>query len=275
MILGVLTVHDDVDVLEQTLAWHLNHGVTTLGIVQHQTTPEAQEILRRFESEIAVTLVVPTPSYFQKEWLADVRGQLTATLKLSPADWFIHFDADERWSGLDVLDSLPEQVWAAYTQNWANYLPHSLGEFCFDKITRQDLPDRPVMDYDPLTKVALRACQPVTTTQGNHSAYLSHNKPLPGHRKRRVEIHLDHFPIRTLAQWRRKTCQAENALQYRVDPEDRTGWHWASWLEQHKQDPQQALAQKFQRLLDLQAGRPLTPDEQTRVQNYGKTPAAR
>jgi hypothetical protein len=266
MILGVLTVHDDVDVLEQTLAWHLNHGVSRLGVVLHQTTPEALAILAKFEAEIAAKLPVATPSYMQKEWLAIVRSQMVKTLQLTDQDWFVHFDADERWSGLDCLQRMPAQVWAVQTQPWSNYLPHSPDEFCFAKVTRRDI--KPVMDYEPLVKVAIRACQPVTTTQGNHEAVLVHGKPLPKHRQRVSSIYLDHFPIRTLPQLRRKTCQAANALQYRTDPKDPTGWHWASWLERHRQDPELALVRMFQPLCDAQAGRALTPEEQVRLQGY-------
>ena len=261
MRIGVVSTRNATDILEQTLAWHLNNGVDLLGVVVHLPTDEVLTIVDKFQDVLAAKLVITEPKYTQDQFMTQVRLQAAAKRKLTPQDWFIHFDDDERWTQLDCLDDIPDEAWAARTLLSTNYAPHSKTEHCFEKITHRDV-------RQTMAKLALRATHPLTTDQGNHGAYLPDGTSIPFQKIQQSHIGIDHFPVRTLAQFKKKVLGWEEVLHFRNGPTDPRSTHWVEWLSWHKQDPVFGLDQKFCQF--MAAPQAINAEEQARLQGYGR-----
>lgn len=264
MIIGIVSTRNATDILEQTLTWHLNHGVDQLGIVIHLPTEEVVQIVDKFQDVLAARLVVTRPKFVQDQLLDRLRQRIAATRKLQAKDWFVHFDDDERWTGLDCLRDMPAIALAARTTVSTNYAPHSPLEHNFAKITHREA-------RQTLPKLALRANYPLTTDQGNHTGYWRNGAKLGPRRVYTSTIGIDHFPVRTLAQFQRKVTGWDEVLHFRNGPNDPRSTHWVEWLDWHKQDPVHGLAQKFQQFMTN--AQPITAAERLRLEGYAVTPS--
>ena len=99
----------------------------------------------------------------------ELRRTARNKLNLTQDDWFVHFDADEFWSNLELLKAVPNTAQAVSTNAWVNYLPYSTDEHNFKDV--KDYVFSSFMHYgSDLSKVALRATSSLVTTTGNHFA---------------------------------------------------------------------------------------------------------
>lgn len=259
MLIGVVSTRNATDILEETLLWHLNHGVDLLGVAVHLPTDEVLEIVHKFEPALVAKIVITDPKYTQDHFLAQLRAEAAARRKLTAQDWFIHFDDDERWTELDCLAEISPKAWAARTLLSTSYAPHSEIEHRFDQITRRE-------PRQTMAKLALRAAYPLTTDQGNHGAYRYNGTPISPHRIQQSAIGIDHFPVRTLAQFKRKVLGWEEVLHFRSGPNDPRSTHWVEWLGWHKADPVSGLTNRFRQF--MAAPQLVTEAERTRLLRY-------
>ena len=260
MIIGVVSTRNATDILEQTLTWHLNHGVDLLGVVIHLPTEDVFEIVHKFQSVLAAKLIITDPKYTQDQFLTRLRLTVEANRKLTLHDWFVHFDDDERWTRLNCLNEVSVEAWAAQTTLSTNYAPHSETEHKFEHITRRDI-------RQTMAKLATRATYPIVTDQGNHGAYFFNGTRIPKERVQQVDIEIDHFPVRTLAQFKKMVLGWEEVLHFRQGPNDPRSTHWVEWLNWHKTDPTNGLIKKFQQFMD--APQLITELERERLRGYG------
>ena len=235
MILGVLCLHDDADIVESCFRWHLNNGVDKLCIMFHNVTDETKEAIAPFRDEIAVALYSTEKKYNQHVWMDELRRTARNKLNLTQDDWFVHFDADEFWSNLELLKAVPNTAQAVSTNTWVNYLPYSTDEHNFKDV--KDYVFSSFMHYGSnLSKVALRATSSLVTTTGNHFAVHCLPRkgngyfiqPTPG-LVVCEDILIDHFPLRTFKQFSKKVEAAKRVV---LDPDEKTSWHWKEWATQ-------------------------------------------
>ncbi|MGI8460937.1 MAG: glycosyltransferase family 2 protein [Solirubrobacterales bacterium] len=110
----VMKVRDEIDVVEQTLRYHLALGADQWIVTDNGSTDGTLEVLKRFESEGLLRLIEEPGENFRTE----AHGWVTRMARLAAtemdADWVAHVDADEFWlpaegSLTDSLEAIPDE----------------------------------------------------------------------------------------------------------------------------------------------------------------------
>jgi len=268
MIIGVITIHDDHDILERCFKYHINSGVKMIGVVKHQSTPEANDIIHKYKDYIPVILDIKSDAYQQHLWLKSIRNQLIDRYRLSNTDWVVHFDADEFWTDLNILDDIPDNFSVVRTKDWTNYNPHNtlIHDISLVKYVRLHT----ASSYQALPKVALRANKSLSTRMGNHRAIDNDNNLINESHIFNSEIEIDHFPIRTLQQLISKTNRAKPALKFREGPNDHRGLHWDNWLKLQEHGKLEEWFMDLLNMCDNKMFRNITDIESNRLIEYSK-----
>jgi hypothetical protein len=110
----VMKVRDEIDVVEQTLSYHLDQGADRWIVTDNGSTDGTLEVLKRFEAEGKLRLIEEPGEDFRTEahWWVTRMARLACT-ELG-ADWVAHVDADEFWAPAGgtlkgALDAIPEE----------------------------------------------------------------------------------------------------------------------------------------------------------------------
>jgi len=232
MKIGLIAVYNDSDILRACFDYHLNNGVDALAVVEHQTTEEARSIINEYKTDILYIDRIEDTTHYQEKWLKNLRQKLITKLKLNQSDWFIHFDSDEFWSGLQQLDEISADYIAVKTKPWINYMPYSTINHSIAKVKYYNIDPRHSYNLN-LRKVATRAISGLNTTRGNHHATINNSETwLEPRQQVNTEIIIDHFPIRTLNQFLKKVDRGGIVTKHfkpRHD-DDRRSIHWRSWI---------------------------------------------
>lgn len=224
MKIGALTIHDDSDILRANFNYHLNNGIDALAVILHQPTDKTVDILEDFKSHILLTDTIDEEAYHQHIWLARIRQKTIDAYALGHNDWFVHFDADEFWSGIEQLDYISDDYIAIKTLPWINYMPFSYDYHSIGKVDYINIDNK--QPYTPLSKICSRAIKGLDTKMGNHM--------IADHIQGSVinsQITIDHFPIRTFEQFNRKIDRSLKSLKFIKSPNDKRCLHWQQWIQ--------------------------------------------
>jgi len=221
----VMTVvaHDEEDILDATLAFHLNVGVDLVLAVDHGSQDGTREILERYARTGHVRLTRRQSDEFrQSAWVTEMAR--TAATELG-ADWVLHADADEFWwprgeSIGAVLARIPPGI-GIVRGLWRVFLPQLDSDASFaERMTVRLSPvapiNNPTSPYRPASKVAHRAHPDVSVGMGNDDASGAGLVPLQGW----YPLEVLHFPLRRGDQVVRKYESVARSL-----PEARVGGH--------------------------------------------------
>jgi Glycosyl transferase family 2 len=201
-----LLVRNEADTIEANLDYHLAQGVDHVIVTDHGSTDETGELLRRYESTGAVTVLRDEGD----EHHQSVRVTRMARLSLTEhgADWVIHNDADEYWWPLsgslqDVFGAIPPEYGQIEVQR-RNFLPRPDGpEPFYSRLVYRE-PRSLNPSGRPLEpKVAHRPHPDVTVAPGNHWISGGDLRPVPVGEL----LEIFHFPMRSYDQFERKVIQ--------------------------------------------------------------------
>ena len=202
-----LVVRDELDVVEEHLAFHLAAGVDAVIVTDHASTDGTEDVLARYERDGRVRVLREREGPFrQREWVTRM-ARLAATEH--GADWVINGDADEFWwprggSLKEVLAAVPRRYGIAQS-----FVRHFVpvaddGRPFHERMTLRLTPTAPINDpaspWRPYRKVVHRAVPGIDLVEGGHAVRSDELQPLRGW----YPIECLHFPLRTRAQVERK-----------------------------------------------------------------------
>ena len=208
-----LLVRDEADVVDAQLAHHLNVGVDFVIATDNGSTDGTTEILERYAASGRLQLIhEPGDDLRQTEWVTRM-AQLAGTEH--GADWVINTDADEFWwpdgaSLKDALEAVPRDF-GVVRAAWRNFVPRPEGNpFFAERMTvRYCMPSFHPHPLSTHVKSAHRGRHDVRVGRGNHEAFGTGLAPIRGW----FPFEVLHFPVRSLAQCRRKYITQFVALE--------------------------------------------------------------
>jgi hypothetical protein len=202
-----LLAHDEADIVDAQIAFHLNAGVDFVIATDHRSTDGTREILESYARAGCLHLISEVGEDFhQAEWVTRM-ARLAATD--FGADWVINTDADEFWWPREaplkaILAEVPRRF-GTVRGLLRNFVPTSGedggGPF-FERLTVRVAPRElvPTSPFRVQEKVVHRAHPEVSVPLGNHDAFADGLVDLRGW----YPIEILHFPIRSLEQCIRK-----------------------------------------------------------------------
>lgn len=216
MLVATLLMRDEEDILDEWFAHH-KPFVDVFIVTDNASTDQSAAIAH---AHGATVITETKTNFYQSAWVS----RMASMAYELGADWVFHADADEFWSGMGGLEYLnPEtEVARVTTCRW-----HDPGPPVPEPFRRSHMPNYVIRPY---RKIAHRTGPVVRTAMGNHAATHTH-----GNVQDVNFITIDHYPIRTYAQFRKKVIQGgESYLSYPGPIGD--GWHWRKWYEDYLLD---------------------------------------
>jgi FkbM family methyltransferase len=261
----VILCRDESDIIRESLAYHLHHGVEAFVVMDNDSTDGTRDILAEFE-KLGVATIVEQPMHTkaQGKWMTELAR--LALDKYQP-DWVLASDADEFWvseegniaTTLSQNSGGPDVGW--HTVERFNMLlsrkqlKDPTGKFwqtsiCVEKAfpfpmeyMGVDKPSPPenLLAYALGDKVICRPRGLKLMHHGNH--VVEHDKPCGG---RIAGMHVLHFPVRNYEQFIKKVSR--NGSSYAVNKElsEDISWHLRRWYKLYQEGH---LEEEFQKLV--------------------------
>ena len=204
-IVQTLVVRDEVDIVGEQIAYHLNAGVDFVIASDHDSRDGTTDVLESYARAGHLRLFRRTGQMQDSAWRTAM-ARLAATEYR--ADWVINTDADEFWMPRygtlgDVFADVPERIGVVWALT-RHFVPRpDDGQSFAERMTVRFSSAAPLNDptsaYRPHAKAAHRADPDVVVFYGSHDVRSSATR-LPGWYRADVL----HFPFRNQAQWERK-----------------------------------------------------------------------
>lgn len=213
MVVLTLLIRDEADIVESTVAFHLNAGVDFVIATDHRSEDGSREILERYESQGVLRLIREDAEAFDSTALRTRMARLAA--ERYGADWVIGADADEFFwprggSLADVFAVIPQRFGVVHAP-WHFFLPRSDEDTDFAERMTARLsavwPSHPRSPFKADVKIAHRGDPRVVVQGGNHRLLTPGHDPVPGWHP----IDVLHFPIRSVQQLERKIAHWSRA----------------------------------------------------------------
>jgi hypothetical protein len=227
IVAATLLVRDEEDVIAENLRHHIAQGVDYFVVTDNASRDQTKDIVRSF-SEVATIIDEPAMNYRQADWVS----RMANVVHEIGADWVIHLDADEFWTGLQCLENIESNFLVVNSGDHTNPGCCS-GMSCrnFVPITDDQQPVFHVNNYRYFRysehkamkgcKIAHRCMKNLEIGQGNHQIL---NIP-----EEKVtfcpDLKIDHYPIRSYEHFERKVINGGLAyLQSGLT--ENIGDHW-------------------------------------------------
>ena len=201
-----LVVRDEVDIVDDQIAYHLNAGVDFVIASDHESVDGTTGVLERYAREGHLRRIAVAGPMEDGLWRTRM-ARLAATEH--GADWVINTDADEFWMPRggalkDVLAAIPRTHGVIYALS-RHFAPRPVddGRFSERMVVRVAPPvaiNDPTSPYRPHLKAAHRADPQITVSFGSHTVSSRRWRAL--HNWHPADVL--HFPFRSLAQWENK-----------------------------------------------------------------------
>jgi len=201
-----LVVRDEVDVVDDQIAYHLNAGVDFVIASDHESRDGTTDILERYAREGHLRRIEVEGTMRDGPWRTHM-ARLAAVEH--GADWIVNTDADEFWMPRrgtlkDIFVSIPEQYGVVFALS-RHFVPRpeSPGRFWERMLVRaspQAAIHDPTSPYRPHLKAAHRADPEISVSFGSHTVWTRSWRAL--HHWHPADVL--HFPFRSLSQWENK-----------------------------------------------------------------------
>jgi hypothetical protein len=197
-----LLARDEIDIVEEWLAFHLNAGADLVIATDNRSVDGTTDVLERYARSGDVHLIrEPGEDLRQNEWVTRM-ARLAATEY--GADWVINSDADEFWwprgeSLSEVLEAVPPR-YGTVGAFLRVFCPRPGDTDFAERMTVRFSALAPINDpaslYKPIRKIVHRGHPEIRVTRGNHALVDSPFAPLRGW----FPVECFHFPLRSEAQ---------------------------------------------------------------------------
>ena len=233
-IVMTLLVRDEQDIVRANIEFHRAMGVDFFIATDNKSVDATAEILKEYERAGLLHYIYEgTDDYNQTEWVT--RMARMAATKFD-ATWVINNDADEFWWPVNYPDlraelaALPQEVVIVEAGRY-NFVPvdGSADSFSTAMIYREKASLNAVGKPLP-PKVAHRANPGVKVAQGNHGVW-GFNPAT----KAVGKIEIQHFPLRSYAQFENKIIKGGQAYERNKTMGDTAGSTWKRLYEEYKQ----------------------------------------
>lgn len=228
-ILMTLVTHNEGDVLDHNIRYHLSMGVDYFLIVNHRSTDNTSEILSKYVNNgVAEVKTVTDPGFFQARWVTEMARKASTDHR---ADWILHTDSDEFWypdprynSLKEALAAIPENTWIGFVARYDFiFRPYRLAPF-WEAFTFRESASK-------WSKCGHRPSPDVEVMEGNHGA-LSVSCTDAGMIGGAFPAILYHYPIRSYSRYLRSVTEKARAFSLNKEAPADTNWHWRRMLQQ-------------------------------------------
>jgi hypothetical protein len=227
-----LLAHDEADVVDAQVAFHLNAGVDLVIATDHRSSDETTEILERYAREGHVLLIREQREEFLESEFITRMARLAA--REHGADWVINSAADEFWwpQGGDlksVLALIPSR-YSVVQAVIRNFVPRPDDRGFFSermtvRLTMQAPINDPASPWRSYSKMIHRGDASVTVGRGGHHvAFEGSVVPLRGW----YPVEVLHFGVRSVAQCAKKAASMQRAFSSRGSGPG-TGYHASAY----------------------------------------------
>jgi len=237
-----LVCRDEADIIRENLETHLYFGVDHVIATDHASVDGTRDILAEYE-QLGIATVIDQDSrdLMQSKWMTQMAELARTTHR---ADWVLNNDADEFWipeTGT-LKDSLDNKnasvmktrrlnmVYAYDADSCASWVQRTVYRAA-RRIPKPALNDFytetlefPYFYHDLPPKALTRTNDLACIRAGNHDA--SYYVPVE---QEVSNIHIFHFPVRSLAQFTRKIANGAKAILWNEDLRPRQCWHLRRW----------------------------------------------
>jgi Glycosyl transferase family 2 len=221
-----LLVRDEADIVESTIAYHLERGVDFVVVTDNGSVDGTRELVQPFARAGEARLIDEAgDDYSQARWVTRMARLAAAD---HGADWVLHADADEFWwpEAADLKDAFGElppdcAVVQAPRENFPPSQAFDDRPF-FERMTLRDTRSVNPLGQPLPPKCAHRAHPAVEVGQGNHWAIapgFGSPRPLRG-------TTIFHFPARSYAQVERKIVLGGRAYARNQELPPEVGHAW-------------------------------------------------
>jgi hypothetical protein len=224
-----LLCRDEEDIINETIFFHLKHGVDQIIVTDNASHDATPQILARYAASGRVRVLNQgIHNHDQAAWVSQMAEIAWRDLQ---ADWIIHSDADEFWWSAHgdlktALLAVPPGV-QALSVHRTNFLPPATAsnQPFHQRQTLREVNSRNSLGQPLPPKVCHRAADAIWVHDGNHAISKA------GHRVNAhpwPQLEILHFPFRSLSQYERKIRRGAEALSKNLRVGPSVGATWRS-----------------------------------------------
>ena len=226
-----LLVRNEQDVLMENILYHLEQGVDHFLITDNLSTDKTKDIIDDFVKKGVATYIYQNENnYNQAIWVSKM-AQMAYENK---ADWIIHSDADEFWfppESFTLKQFIGKHIWSniLYVDRY-DFVAVDLDGLPFWKKLIYKKKESLTNLGNPIgAKVIHKAYDSVHVQQGNHDV-----EGIKFPRKRKTEIEILHFPLRSKNQYLKKIINGGEAYSNNKELPFVVGDAWRSQYAEYK-----------------------------------------
>lgn len=217
-IIATILAKNEADIIGANIEHHIEQGVSQFIVTNNQSQDETAQIAARYK-EVVEIIDEPDDTHNQS---ISVTRMARLACKLNP-DWIVHLDADELWTGFDVLPQVKKGV--LYSTKAFIHPPRSTQPFSVDAWRYYLDIDDEIAGEPGDTKVVHRPNPEIEILHGNHGVKGCRDFSLTS------SLCRHHYSVRTYQHFENKVVKGYEAMRRRGTSCDRWEIWYAEWQQ--------------------------------------------